>query len=226
MKRAIPQDVIDSVLAIGKVENGTTVEQSDEQHNVDHAKTLKLTREYFGTVGDVAMKSVYLKDTDVVLAHTGTSPNAEQHAIILAGLWNWLHDVASTPDAANDNNAFADQINDMVAHFHGKSKAAGWWKEGERDLTGDKYVHATKLMLCVSELAEAMEGLRKNLMDDKLPHRKMAEVELADALIRIFDLAGVLGYDLGGAMVEKSAYNTVRPDHQPGNRMIAGGKAY
>ncbi len=226
MKRAIPQDVIDSVLAIGKVENGTTVEQSDEQHNVDHAKTLKLTREYFGTVGDVAMKSVYLKDTDVVLAHTGTSPNAEQHAIILAGLWNWLHDVASTPDAANDNNAFADQINAMVSHFHNKSKAAGWWEEDDRDLTQDKYVHATKLMLCVSELSEAMEGLRKNLMDDKLPHRKMAEVELADAVIRIFDLAGVLGYDLGGAVVEKSAYNTARPDHQPGNRMIAGGKAY
>lgn len=129
-------------------------------------------------------------------------------------------------EAANDNNHMAAQINEMVAHFHGKSKSAGWWMEGDRDLTGDKYVHATKLMLCVSELAEAMEGLRKNLMDDKLPHRKMAEVELADAIIRIFDLAGVLGYDLGGAVVEKSAYNTVRPDHQPGSRMIAGGKAY
>jgi len=137
--------------------------------------------------------------------------------------------------AANDNpiagydpiaSARAYQINEMVAHFHGKSKAAGWWMEGDRDLTQDKYVHATKLMLCVSELAEAMEGLRKGLMDDKLPHRRMAEVELADAVIRIFDLAGVLGYDLGGAVVEKSAYNTVRPDHQPGNRMIAGGKAY
>jgi hypothetical protein len=136
---------------------------------------------------------------------------------------SWASDA---PVAANDNNPMATHINEMVAHFHGKSKAAGWWMEGDRDLTQDKYVHATKLMLCVSELAEAMEGLRKGLMDDKLPHRKMAEVELADAIIRIFDLAGVLGYDLGGAVVEKSAYNTVRPDHQPGNRMIAGGKAY
>ncbi len=40
-----------------------------------------------------------------------------------------------------------------------------------------------------------MEGERKDLMDDKLPHRKMAEVELADALIRIFDYAGAYGYD-------------------------------
>lgn len=38
--------------------------------------------------------------------------------------------------------------------------------------------------------AEAMEGERKGLMDDHLPHRPMAEVELADALIRLFDYAG------------------------------------
>jgi hypothetical protein len=35
-----------------------------------------------------------------------------------------------------------------------------------------------------------MEGERKNLMDDKLPYRKMAEVELADVYIRISDYAG------------------------------------
>jgi NTP pyrophosphatase (non-canonical NTP hydrolase) len=130
--------------------------------------------------------------------------------------------------SANDNHQqpSAGDINGLVQYFHNKSKSAGWWEEGGRDLTGDKYVHATKLMLVVTELAEAMEGLRKGLMDDKLPHRKMAEVELADALIRICDLAGVLGYDLGGAVVEKDAFNTVRPDHQPGNRMLAGGKAY
>jgi len=52
------------------------------------------------------------------------------------------------------------------------------------------------LMLCVSELAEAMEGHRKDKMDDKLPHRKMAEVELADFLIRAFDMAGGLELDL------------------------------
>lgn len=45
-------------------------------------------------------------------------------------------------------------------------------------------------MLIVSELSEAMEGDRKNLMDDKLPHRRMLEVEIADAYIRVLDLAG------------------------------------
>jgi len=63
-----------------------------------------------------------------------------------------------------------------------------------------------------SELSEAMEGERKDLMDDKLPHRRMAEVELADTLIRIFDYAGAYGYDLQGAYREKMAYNTLAPN--------------
>jgi len=127
---------------------------------------------------------------------------------------------------ANDNTPSAANINALVTYFHGKSKAAGWWQEEGRDLTTDKYVHATKLMLVVTELAEAMEGLRKGLMDDKLPHRKMMEVELADALIRIFDLAGAKGYDLGGAIAEKRRYNATRADHQIENRLKGDGKKY
>lgn len=82
------------------------------------------------------------------------------------------------------------------------------------------------LMLIVSEIAEAMEGERKNLMDDKLPHRKMAEVELADALIRIFDYAGGFGYDLAGAMQEKLEYNRTRKDHTYEARAAENGKKW
>lgn len=82
------------------------------------------------------------------------------------------------------------------------------------------------LMLCVSELAEALEGHRKNLMDDKLPERKMFEVELADCVIRILDIAGGLGLDLGGAYEEKMAYNAQRADHKVENRLKAEGKKY
>ncbi len=85
---------------------------------------------------------------------------------------------------------------------------------------------AQKLCLVHSEVSEGMEGARRNLMDDKLPHRPMLEVELADAVIRIADLAGALGLDLGGAVVEKLAFNKVRPDHRPENREKEGGKAY
>lgn len=51
-------------------------------------------------------------------------------------------------------------------------------------------------MLMISEVSEAMEGERKNLTDDKLPHRRMAEVELADVVIRALDYAGGFGYEL------------------------------
>lgn len=82
------------------------------------------------------------------------------------------------------------------------------------------------MMLMVSEIAEAMEGARKGLMDDKLPHRKMEEVELADCLIRIFDYSEGMGLDIGGAFIEKMAYNRARPDHKPEARLAEGGKKW
>ena len=120
---------------------------------------------------------------------------------------------------------------------HGASHAAGWWtdpKTGQdlREVVRDpknrfgKALVAEKLCLVHSEISEAMEGHRKGLMDDKLPHRTMIEVELADAAIRIADLAGALGLDLGGAIAEKMAFNAQRPDHKLENRQAAGGKAY
>lgn len=85
---------------------------------------------------------------------------------------------------------------------------------------------AEKLMLMVSEIAEAMEADRKDLMDDKIPSRKGIEVELADTLIRIFDSAGGLGLDVSGALVEKLEFNAKRADHKPENRIKEGGKSY
>jgi NTP pyrophosphatase (non-canonical NTP hydrolase) len=111
---------------------------------------------------------------------------------------------------------------------HGAAKAAGWWidpKTGE-SVTSNPYCFSNKLMLIVSEVSEAMEGDRKNLMDDKLTHRTMREVELADAVIRIFDLSGAYGMDLAGAITEKLLFNAMRPDHKLENRKAEGGKAY
>jgi NTP pyrophosphatase (non-canonical NTP hydrolase) len=121
----------------------------------------------------------------------------------------------------------AENINDVVKVCHGASFDAGWWvtKDGV-DTRDNPMCFSQKLMLIVSEVAEAMEGDRKNLMDDKLPHRPMREVELADAIIRICDLAGAYGMDLGGAVEEKLQYNAIRPDHKKENREAAGGKVY
>ncbi len=68
-----------------------------------------------------------------------------------------------------------------------------------------------QLMLVVTELAEAVEGLRKHLMDDKVPSRRAVEVELADALLRIAIIGEAQGYDLAGAVIDKDAYNQTRP---------------
>ncbi len=104
-------------------------------------------------------------------------------------------------------------------YCHGVAKECGWW-----DQKNPRSVPEL-LMLCVSELAEAMEGDRKDLMDDHLPDRKMLEVELADAIIRIFDMGGGLNLDVAGALAAKLKYNTERDDHKPENREN-GGKKY
>ena len=85
---------------------------------------------------------------------------------------------------------------------------------------------AEKLCLIHSEVSEATEGHRKGLMDDKLPEFRAITVELADACIRIFDLAGALGLDLGPALAAKMTYNAQREDHKLENRGKPGGKAY
>jgi NTP pyrophosphatase (non-canonical NTP hydrolase) len=116
-----------------------------------------------------------------------------------------------------------EDINAAVDVCHGLAKTAGWWPAEAKQ---NPYCFSNKLMLTVSELAEAMEGDRKSLKDDKLPHRDMREVELADAVIRLFDLAGAFNMDLGGAIVEKLAFNQHRPDHKKEAREAVGGKAY
>jgi NTP pyrophosphatase (non-canonical NTP hydrolase) len=109
-------------------------------------------------------------------------------------------------------------INGLVDSIYQQNVNAGWHSK-PREI-------GTCLMLIVSEIAEAMEGDRKNLMDDHLPNRKMIEVELADAVIRIMDLSGREGLDLGGAISEKLAYNLVRADHKLENRSKDNGKKY
>lgn len=117
------------------------------------------------------------------------------------------------------------QINELRDLCYGESLKAGW----HTDLATGELLERNKAeMLCLvhSEISEAMEGERKSLMDDHLPNRPMAEVELADAVIRIMDYAGRWGYDIGGAVMEKIQYNRNRADHKIENRAKDGGKKF
>lgn len=77
-------------------------------------------------------------------------------------------------------------LTSLAAEIHSQNVDVGWWDEWP--VKTDR--HETAMMLVISEIAEAMEGDRKDLMDDHLPEFKAFGVELADAMIRLLDLAG------------------------------------
>jgi NTP pyrophosphatase (non-canonical NTP hydrolase) len=115
-------------------------------------------------------------------------------------------------------------LNHAIELAHRTATEAGWYRD---PATGApvKRNFGEVLALMHSELSEALEADRKNLMDDKLPHRSGVEVELADCCIRIFDTARALGLDLAGAIIEKNRFNRERADHKIEAR-AAGGKRY
>lgn len=93
-------------------------------------------------------------------------------------------------------------FNGDAQSVHDDNVAAGWWT----DLKTGESIRDTRnvgelLMLACSELGEAEDGYSRGLMDDKIPHRRMVEVELADAKIRILDMGGAYNLDLTGAAV-------------------------
>lgn len=116
---------------------------------------------------------------------------------------------------------FALAFNTQAAKVHQWAMQKGFWDEEEvrePNKAGgvvrkmESLTVPAKIALIHSELSEAMEAHREgNRFDDKLPERSGIEVELADAVIRIMDLAGALGLDVGGAIGDKMKYNESRP---------------
>ena len=85
--------------------------------------------------------------------------------------------------------------------IHQQNVDVGWWDE-------PRPFH-TFICLFHSELSEAMEGDRKNLMDDHLQHYPMFQVELADFVIRCMDWLGSENWD------GKYDYSTFDPSQEP-----------
>jgi len=115
-------------------------------------------------------------------------------------------------------------LNECAKDCHEAAVTGGWWHDSQ----GKKKERNIGELLCLihSEISEAMEGARKGLMDTHLKHKSMMEVELADAIIRIFDLAESKGFNLGQTIYEKLEYNKSRADHKIKNRIKEGGKKF
>ena len=115
--------------------------------------------------------------------------------------------------------------------IHDQNVSVGWWDEASYygGTIPDSYFVPTKLCLAHSEISEGMEGFRKGLKDDHLPNHPMIMVEIADAIIRLLDLAAYLAKRLkcesiGAIIIEKIEYNEARADHKRENRAKDGGK--
>lgn len=154
-------------------------------------------------------------------------PNVDPKKRIVEALEH-LHGLATTDQAEKDVYWAHAGVASAQRLCHHLAARSGWWTDMKTGLpfNREEVNVPEKLMLIVSEVAEAMEGARKGLKDDHLPHRDMLEVELADAVIRILDLAGFLELDLAGAMVEKLSHNQNRADHKLENRRKEGGKKF
>ena len=118
----------------------------------------------------------------------------------------------------------------IVRECHDASVRKGWW-EGLRLLpvsvphsAAFRDMVGSKLMLIVTEVAEAMEEVR---IADDITMGFMREdykpegfpSELADVVIRCFDLACYLNIDLANEIRDKMAYNETR-EHRHGGKHL------
>ena len=120
-----------------------------------------------------------------------------------------------------DYQILAHSVEIVTTMCHGLSNAAGWWPQNKLERNVPE-----ALCLIHSEISEALEGFRKDKADEHLDHHASLTVELADAIIRICDLAGGLDLPLGKALAEKLCYNQIRMDHKLSERAKAGGKKF
>lgn len=109
-------------------------------------------------------------------------------------------------------------LNELAKMFHEQEKKSGF--VGGADPNSPELI-LSKLMLIVTELAEAAEDVRakKMLVDVESGGKPVGfPTELADALIRILGLCAFLGIDIDSVVNWKHEYNKTRP-------YMHGGKA-
>lgn len=113
-------------------------------------------------------------------------------------------------------------ISGWIATVHGLAVEKGWWSDAK---TGEPVEAKARIpeaiALIHSEVSEALEEYRHDRLDVFVTAAGKPEglpVELADTVIRIFDLCGALGIDLEEAMRVKHEYNKTRPYRHGGKK--------
>ena len=121
------------------------------------------------------------------------------------------------------------EIKEIMTEIYQNNEQKGFWENKDSKNIGEL------LMLCVSELAEALEAHRTNhkadilkfnqeIQDDTIVNspekykvqfekhiKNSFEDEIADTVIRLFDLSEGLGIDLEKHIRLKIEYNKLRP---------------
>lgn len=110
------------------------------------------------------------------------------------------------------------RIGELQKKSYEVAEAHGFWDIPD---IGSRYLIPTKLMLIVSEAAEALDNVRDGTAlkgnylwtKDGTPEGKPEGLasELTDIIIRTCDLAEYLGIDLESVIAQKQAYNETRP---------------
>lgn len=108
-------------------------------------------------------------------------------------------------------------IRDWQTEVHETSKNHGWWEGANHNIIPEK------LMLIVSEISEALEEYRNGRPLDEVYFSGTGKpegfgVELADAVIRILDLASWLELDMEHLIDIKNEYNKSR-EFRHGNKL-------
>lgn len=96
----------------------------------------------------------------------------------------------------------------LMAEAHNVAVTKGWW-DGYND--ADVNHEAVKVANVHREVSEAMEAIsRGNPLSEKIPEFTQLEEELADVLLRVFDVAEGLNLLLVEAVNAKLRYNKNR----------------